>query len=230
MKPAICKAALGAAIALGSAAASSASAAQLDVEFTGMDLFYGFDGKANLQSGPTAGMTDAIDAATFYVDGVNVGTLVGGIDANLGIAGFTNIPVDGGTRTNLYANGYFRVNFDTGDLDSGLLNLGVDSAARVDLSYVGDRMQLTITGSNTDLYDQQPLARLPAWPGFGAGDTIRFTFSSSAMADMRDDGTKLTQFHARGSGTLAQTAPIPEPAGLALLGLGGLASLRRRAK
>ena len=219
----------GAAAVTAAALAPTASAAMLDVEFAGMDLYYGFDGKTNLQSGPVAGNEDALDAATFYVDGVNIGTLTGGMNANLGIPGFRDIPLAGGTRSNLYENGYFRVNFDTSDLHSGLLNLGVDAASKVDLTYVGDRMQLTFTGSNTGLYTQQPIARLPAWPGFNPGDTIRFSFSSSSLSDVLGDGTKLTRFHARGSGTIAQdAAAVPEPAGLAVLAVGGLASLRRR--
>ena len=222
--------AAAAAVVAGSCFAPTADAARLDVEFTGMDLYYGFDGSTNLQSGPRAGNEDALDAATFYVDDANLGTLVGNLSSNIGIAGLNNIPASGGTRSNLYAGGYFRVNFDTASLSSGLLNLGVDAASKVDITYVDQRLQIVVTGSSTDLYTQQPIDRLPAWPGFDPQQTVRFSFSSSNLTDLAYRDNKLVQFHARGSGTIAQqTAAVPEPASLAVLGLGGVALLRRRA-
>ena len=224
------KHALAAVAVAGLAVTSSASAAVIEVEFTGMDLYYGFDNQVNVQSGPVAGQTDALEAATFYVDGTSLGTLVGNINSNLGIPGFLDIPKEGGTRSNEYSTGYFRVNFDTTSFSQGLLNLGINESARVDLTYIDGRVQLTITGSATGISDQQPLSdRLPAWPGFDPNDTVRFTFSSSNLSDLQFSDTSLTRFHARGSGTLAQTnAAVPEPTGLAALGLAGFGLLSRR--
>ena len=219
-------AALAALLAL---AAPPADAATLDVEFTGLDLFYGFDGKTNIQTGPVAGDVDAVDAASFYVDDTLLGTIVGDITANLGIAGFRDIPVDGGTSGNDFGQSYFRIDFDAGDADSGLLNLGINDDAMVELRYVADRVQLTITGAATGISDQQPIDRVPGWPGFDAFETVRFTFSSSVVRDLEDDGTRLTQFRARGAGTIAQqNAVIPEPTTAAVAALMGAGLLARR--
>lgn len=204
---------------------SSAEASVLEVHFTGMDLYMGFDGKRNIQTGPVAGQIDTIDAATFYIDETSIGTLVGDMTAAVGIAGF-DIPVAGGSDSNDYKRGYFTLDFDTTTHEQGWLDLAVDDSFIVTAFYTGDEVGLTLVGTNTGIKTQQDLTdRLPAWPGFDEFETIKFSFSSSRLSDLDNDGSILTRFRAGGSGTMTQ---IPEPGSLALAGIGGLALLRRR--
>ena len=206
-----------------------AAAAQLEVQLTGLDVYFGQDGERNLQSGPVAGDVDELAGATFLVDGVEVGSVVGGVSANIGIPGF-DIPVAGGTDLNRYQDGYFALDFDTTDLGQGYLNLDVDDAFSVEATYAGGQLGLSIVGTNSGLLDQQPVGRIGEanWQGFDAFEEIRFTFVSTALADMQDDGAILTRFHATGTGSLDQVSLVPEPATAGLLATAGLVSLRRR--
>ena len=206
-------------------AESEAAASVLEVQFTGLDLTMGFDGKNNIQTGEFAGQVDPFDSATFYVDGVSIGTLVGNMEANISLPGFF-IPVAGGSDDNRWEEGYFSLDFDTTSLTQGWLDLAVDDSFIVTAYYTGNEIGITIVGSNTGIKTQQGLEnRLPAWPGFSAFETIKFSFSSSNLTDVSDNGEFLTQFRAGGSGTLTQ---IPEPGSLAVAGIGALFLLRRR--
>lgn len=219
---------LGAAV-LPAFIASNVQASTLEIQFSGMDLYMGFDGKRNIQTGPVSGDVDAIDAATFYIDGVSIGTLVGDMESNVGIPGFS-IPVEGGSDKNDWKQGYFSLDFDTTSFSQGWLDLAVDDSFIVTAFYTGDEIGLTLVGTNTGIKNQQDLSdRLPAWPGFDEFETIKFSFSSSRLSNVRDNGSILTQFEAAGNGTLSQDGfIIPEPGSLALVGIGGLALLRRR--
>jgi hypothetical protein len=206
------------------APAAVTQAAELEIEFTGMDLFLGFDGLTNIQSGPVAGDIDELTSATFYLDGVPVGTIVGDIESNIGLPGF-DIPASGGTAENKWEGGYFSLDLDTTDNAEGFLNLAVDASFIAEVFYTGNEIGLSLFGENTGILDQQPLSRLPEWPGFDEVETVRFSFVSTNLTNVETDGAKVTQFQARGAGTLFQ---VPEPALASVLSLAGLGLLRRR--
>ena len=224
---------LGGATALAAGAVAltpaPAAAAELEVQFTGLDVFFGFDGENNIQTGPVAGDVDQLQSATFYIDGTPVGTIAGDIEANIGLPGFF-IPAAGGTDSNRYEGGYFSLDFDTTDLDQGWVDLGAIDTAIVEAFYTGDQIGLSFFGRNTSVRNQQPLSRVPAFPGFDEFDTIRFSFVSTELTQMESDGHDLTQFHASGAGTLNQQTAVPEPAVASLLAVAGLVGLRRRGR
>jgi len=221
------QAASATAVAAAAMAAAPASAATLEVQFTGLDLFLGFDDDFNIQTGPTAGTIDELEAATFFVDDVEIGTIVGDITANVGLPGFL-IPAAGGITENLQPTGYFSLDFDTTSSEQGFLDLDVQGASLVEVFYTGDEIGLSLIGRASAIQFQQPLTdRLPAWPGFGDFETIVFSFVSTDLSDVEDNGHELTQFRASGSGTLNGPA-IPEPASLTAIAGAGILALRRR--
>ncbi len=204
----------------------SSEAAELEIQITGFDIFFGFDGKFNIQTGPSAGMADELEAATFFVDGESIGTLVGDMKANIGLPGFL-IPAAGGVTSNDQELGYFNVDFDTPVAGEGFLNLNVGSATSVTAFYTGNEIGLSFIGEADFIAGQEPLSRLPAWPGFDAFDLVTFSFVSTDLDDVETDGSVLTKFRASGSGTINGEA-IPEPGTAALLASAGLIALRRR--
>ncbi|MEM7807853.1 MAG: PEP-CTERM sorting domain-containing protein [Planctomycetota bacterium] len=207
-------------------AAPNADAAELEIQLTGLDVFLGFDGKFNIQTAPTAGPRDDVEAATFFVDGVEIATVVGDISAGIGLPGFL-IPVDGGTTTNQQEQGYFNLDLDTTIGGEGWLNLNVGSSNAVTAFYTGNEIGISFIGEADFLAEQEPLTRVPNWPGFNDFDLITFSFVSTNITDVEDNGHSLTQFRASGAGTVNGNA-IPEPATAGLLAVAGLTALRRR--
>ncbi len=220
-------AALAAAVAAGPAATST-YAASLEVEFTGLDIFFGFNDKLILQSGEESGDVDEIQAATFYVDGESIGTLVGDISAAVGIPGFLISP-NGGTAVNQQGAGYFTLDFDTSIGGQGWLDLDVSQASTT-LFYTGNEFGISFFGRSNLVKAQEPLTnRLPEWPGFTEFEEITFSYVSTNLSDViiNEEHDFVEQFRALGAGTI-QGEVIPEPATASLLAVAGLAVLRRR--
>ena len=208
--------------------AESTQAKELEVQLTGLDLFFGFDGGSNVQSGPTAGDVDQVQSATFYVDGVSLGTLVGDISASFGLPGFF-IDADGGTAKNQFELGFVNFDFDTTDGSSGFLDLGFNSAFTAEIYYTGNEIGLSLFGSSDEIRSQQSIDRLPAWDGFDDFETIRLSFVSTNLSDVETENGLLSQFRASGSGTLDGVGDVvPEPTTAAVLGLGAVGLLARR--
>ena len=184
---------LAAAAAIGTLAlgtvATPAQAVDVEIQFTGLDIFLGFDGKRNLQTGPAAGDFDQVQSATFFVDDQPVGTIVGDIRASLGIPGF-NIPVDGGTAQNQFTLGFFNIDFDTPNASEGFLDIDFANAATVTAFYTGGELGISLFGTADALTSQQPLSRVPGFPGLSPGDTITLSYVSTNLSQVVDNGQR----------------------------------------
>ncbi len=209
------------------AASNTAEAVDVEVQITGLDLFFGFENRGNIQTGPSAGDVDQVESATFFVDGVPIQTIVGNIEANIGIPGFV-IPAAGGTAMNELEFGYFNIDFDADTAGSGWLDLDLDEAFNVTAFYTGNELGISLFGTADALQSAQPIARVPGFPGFGPDDTITFSFVSSNLSNVEQDGHDLTKFRASGTGSIQGGNVVPEPTSIALAGMASVALLRRR--
>lgn len=207
-------------------APSAASAELIEVEFTGLDLCFGLKGGSYYlrteDSGGDPG-SDVIDTMSVYVDGVLQGVVTGG-QARMAISGFNNLPADGGSDTNDYGFGFFAVDFTPDDYSNGELNLGID-AEDATLFYEDNTVSMLLAGEGLIADQQQPL---PFGIVFDETDTVQFTWSGTNITDLDTNDGRVINFKGRGAGTLLQEGSVPEPASLGLLGLAGLALVRRR--
>lgn len=252
--------ALFAALALlGLVAAAPASAdSVLQIQFSGLDMIY--DGESLFDAGSYSGGqvftgdADPLVTMSFLVDGVNKGTLVENIYADILIPGVYGIPASGGT---VFSEGYGGIpvaavdglpgrNGEYGFFDlllgppnslaTGGLLLDLDSASQI--TYSGHEIFVNGGGQTNGLLDQE----LPF--GLQIGTPVEYSFSLNNLQNVTTgfggqdrgpagiDGDILTGFHGAGTGEVTgPTTVIPEPGTLILLGLGlmgGAAARRRR--
>ena len=213
------------------AATPTAEAVDLQVQLTGVDIYFGFDGSTNVQSGKFAGAPDQVDAATFFVDDVAIGTLQGFIQNSFGLPGF-DIDANGGVTQQKYGLGFINVDFDTPNGSSGWLDLSFRDALQTEVYYTGRELGISIFGSTAyfdEESDQQLIARLPEWQGFDESQTFKITYTSTDLRSIIVEDGKLKQFQAKGTlNIVGGGAAVPEPSSLAAIGLGTVGLLARR--
>ena len=215
------------ALAMAPSFGATAQAADIEIEFTGLDLFFN-DRGGSLQLRTEDGMggvgQDMIDTINVYVDGTLVGSQMGGV-ARMAIPGFNGISENGGSDQNDYGLGYFAVDFTPTEYDNGEINMLVTASAAT-LFYEDQSVSFLLAGDG--LLDDPTQQPLPFGIVLSTADSVTFTWSASNVSDLQTDNGIVTQFQGRGAGTLFQDGVVPEPASLSLLALGGLALVRRR--
>jgi hypothetical protein len=194
--------------------AQPASAAYIQIQLGGLDLQY--DGSSIYDSGTAdpAPLTNA----TFLSDGVALGPAdTSDVTLDLQIPGVLNIPAAGGSVTSASGGNLY---LDLGDGEFLSLTLDVANVNYVPLT---STVQFVFAGSAASIDGQQ----LPY--GITLGEPVSVSFSTQLIEPasyvVTQDGSFVGSFDAQGTGEIHA---VPEPATLGLLGLGGLAILRRR--
>ena len=194
------------------AASFGASAQVVEFQFTGADLQLnsGF-----LEDSNEAFGRDSLQTMDVFVDGLLVGSLDTDISFDLFFSDADVAPVGGGVGTT--GGGLVDLFFD-GSGDSFLL-LDFDSA---DLFMNSSQTVLTMSGSVGSVFNQS----LVPFVGSILDQPVLFSFSSTRVRDITDDGQVITGFTASGTGNVTGVIPAP---GVAALGVaGGLMLVRRR--
>ncbi len=206
--------------AVGLLVAATAAPAAIQISVTGFDFSY--DGDAVFDQGGAGfnGIEDELTSADFFVDGILVGSLgvADGITLNTFFSGVNDIPVGGGVVTSDVAPAF---NFFDLSFDNGLDFLFTD-ISNVQVFYSGNEIGVTGVSSSVDIFLQD----LPFGLEIDENEPVSVSFSG-LIDNLTDDGTFVTSFDASGSAQVRGEV-VPEPATLSLLGLGGIAMLRRR--
>lgn len=207
---------------------AGARAAQIDIQFTGLDLVY--DGTNLYDAGGAAGgdglpaTADPLLGMSFLKDGVLVGSLTTDIFADILVEGVTNIPVGAGFVVSSGNGNDFGFDLLTSLAGFGLA-LDIDT---VSVFYLGNEIAITGGGVATQVFAQA----LPFGLVIDEGETVSFSFSSANLSSVSSSGGFLTGFSASGTGNVHGTLVVPEPSTMAF-GLMGVATvvaarLRRR--
>jgi len=230
--------ALACMIALGGMTlAGPASASNLTILFSGLDLYY--DGQTGIlatspvipTSNATVSTMDELVTMSFIKDGTNLGTFTSDIWADIELDGVFNIPAAGGMITvnspgpkvNLFAGNNF-------------LNLNWDSP--VEIAYDGQHMNVTGSAGGAIVGQSLPFGQTMV-------DPLRISFSTQILdmgpspapglnANGGNNDGYLYSFHSFGTGEVSGGTTVPEPATLLTLGFGllggGFLGRRRKKK
>ncbi|MEM9250997.1 MAG: hypothetical protein AAGB29_01490 [Planctomycetota bacterium] len=192
-------------VLIGSLAAPIASANVIDITFQFLDLEY--DGSVLETPGF---FNDPLDAVTFRVDGVTVGTITSGVEANVNIPVVLPAPssIPGSSMATSGAG-----NFDL-IFGSDFLFLDVDE---VEVTYLDTGTVKFVFGAETDA----SIAGQSLPFGLEIGEPVEISFSAQLSSG------DFTGFVAEGTGEIVG---IPEPSSLLLAGaaIGVIALPRRR--
>jgi hypothetical protein len=223
-------------------AAVGVQAAQLQIQFTGVDLeYFTFAEPANpggvsgdiFDAGGVAGGSgivldaDSLSFMDFLVDGVSVGTLASDIYLDTFIQDVWNIPVAGGTVQS-QGNTLSGFGFDLltePRCVSNCWGLGLDINT-VQVNYNGGQVSIQSSGAATGILQQM----LPFGLELDATQPITFDFTGTSLTNLTDDGAYLTGFNLAGTGTITGTlvsAPVPAALWLFGSGLFGLIAVAR---
>lgn len=222
MKKCLMMAAAAAACLIGSVA----NAANLEIQFEGMNLVYDgstiYDAASIAGGGGIPALADPLTNVTFLVDGSIVGTLSTDIWLDVFISGVTGLPVGGGQIVTSGQGDTFGFDLLTKDMTPGWgLALNLDE---VIVSYTG--MKIAIAGGAAAASVPVP-QMLPFGLEFHEMETITIAFSSANLSSVTDDGMFLTGFSASGTGNISGTL-VPEPSAVVLLMLGMVGLLVNR--
>jgi hypothetical protein len=205
-----------------------ASGAILEIQFSGMDLVYNgadlFDtGASNTARIGSPAQSDPLMTMSFLVDGVVQGQLTSNIAIDTFIKGLSGVPAAGGTvLTSGNGNSYGL------DLLTKATTPGWGLALQIDkfnFFYSGNKVAIATSGQSTSLWSQD----LPFGLAFNPSQPISIVLSSANLTNLTTAGGFVTGFHAAGTGNISGVL-LPEPTTMLLLGLGGLAFIRRRTR
>jgi hypothetical protein len=231
-------------------AAIGVKAAQLQIQFDGVNLeyfvFYDagsgpdigdiFDGtlagEGFLGGDGNPANADPLTFMDFLVDGGSAGSLTSDIYLDTFIRDVWNIPVGGGTvqsSGNTYSGFGFDLLTQSG-CASNCWGLGLEiDTVQVQVGYSGSEISIQGSGVATGVFQQM----LPYGLELDASKPITFDFTGTSLTNLTDDGTYLTGFNLEGSGTITGTlVSTPLPAAVWLFGSGmlGLVAVAGRRK
>lgn len=226
-------------------AAVGVQAAQLQIQFTGVDLEYftfaepgnpgGVSGDIFDAGGFAGGSGIPLDAdplldVKFLVDGVLVGTLSSDIHLDTFIQDVWNIPVAGGTvqsqGNTLTEFGFDLLTEPECTLYCWGLGLNIDT---VQVNYNRNQGSIQSSGAATGIFQQM----LPFGLELDASQPIMFDFTGEDFTNYSEYGAYLADFSLAGTGTITGTlvsAPVPAAVWLFGSGLAGLSAVARKRK
>ncbi len=229
----IARAALPCAVSAFLAVASlPASAAIIDIDFTGMDLVY--DGSAIYDAGSTSGGSgnpadaDPLTSVIFSVDNIQVATFTSDISLDIYIPDVVNISAAPNTTTPQTTPGttagYFDLLLGTAPSAAEYLRIDLNQVSFTYLDFQG-LVQFTFGATVSSSFSQL----LP--DGLVIGDPVTVSFSAQVVpGTITSSGAFITGFEAGGTGEIRGPL-VPEPTSVALTMISGLAALafsRRR--
>jgi hypothetical protein len=188
-----------------------AQAGVLQIQLGGVDLQY--SGNQIQDADPGLSDPDPLTNATFLQDSVLVGVDTTDVTLDLQIPGVMNIPITGGS-VNSATNGTLDLALGGGEF----VSLVLDSVNVTYIPVIGE-LNYVFAGSLASISGQN----LPF--GLILGEPVGVSFSTQTVAAVSSSGGFLTAARTAGTGEIQS---IPEPASLALLGLGVVAMIRRR--
>ena len=223
----------GIAIALASGAAlgcAPSALADVRIAFTGMNLVY--DGASLYDAGGIVGgianpaEADPLATVDFFDSNTLVGSLTSDVSLDFRIDGIANIPAAPNTTYTTAAtpnSGFFDLLLGTAPLAAGGLLVDIQSVS-VTYTDIAGIVEFVFAGG----IGSSPAQNLPF--GLQVADPITISISAQVLApSITSDGGFITGFQAFGTGEY-RAAAIPAPATAAVLGLGVLATRRRRTR
>jgi hypothetical protein len=207
-------------VALLLAASPVASAATLEIQFTGLDLFYDgnnvFDnGVHNTVRNGNPAQADALTSIQFFLDNSLVHTISSDVFADLYITNMGAMPAAGGLLTSTGNGNTFGIDLLTSNNNPGWgLAMNIDT---MQMFYTGSRIAISISGLATSI----PVQILPLGLAFDPNEPLTIVMSSANLSGVTTSGGYVTAMHAAGTGNVAGVL-VPEPGSMALLAIGFL--------
>lgn len=201
----------------------AAQAATLEIQFTGLDLFYDgnniFDnGVHNTTRTGDPADADALTSIQFFLDNTLVHTLSSDVFADIYITNMGAMPAFGGLLTSSGNGDTFGIDLLTSNNNPGWgLALNIDS---MQMFYTGSKIAISVSGLATSI----PVQILPLGLAFDPNEPLTIVMSSANLSGVTTSGGFVTAMHAAGTGNVAGVL-VPEPGSMALLAIGFLGAM-----
>jgi hypothetical protein len=202
------------------AAAPVAQAATLEIQFTGLDLFYDgnnvFDnGVHNTTRTGNPADADALTSMQFFLDNTLVHSINSNVFADIYITNMGAMPSAGGLLTSSGNGNTFGIDLFTSNNNPGWgLAMNIDT---MQMFYTGSRIAISVSGLATSI----PVQMLPLGLEFDPSEPLTIVMSSANLTGVTNSGGFVTAMHAAGTGNVAGVL-VPEPGSMALLAIGFL--------